>query len=100
MFQCMPPAYLSLRCLAGECGTVLQGGAQKCPLPCEVHKQCGDCRKAPRCGWCAFGGLNGLGVCMEGTRSGPRGQCEINNVSYEDRALAGMLTCVTCICLI
>ena len=87
--QCIPPAYLSLHCLGGECGTILQGDAGKCPQPCSVHKKCGDCRKSPGCGWCAFGGLNGLGVCMSGTRSGPHGKCELNNVSYEDRSLAG-----------
>ena len=89
IFQCIPPAYLSLQCLGGECGTILEGGAEKCPLPCSIHKKCGDCRKSPGCGWCAFGGLNGLGVCMAGTRSGPRGQCQLGNVSYEDGPLAG-----------
>ena len=69
--QCMPPAYLSLHCLGGECGTILQGASHKCPVPCKTHTKCADCRRAQGCGWCAFGGANGHGVCMQGTRSGP-----------------------------
>ena len=64
--QCMPPAYLPLHCSNGECGRVLSGEPEMCPLPCSIHDQCVHCLATPGCGWCALGGQNGLGVCMEG----------------------------------
>ncbi|XP_067662212.1 multiple epidermal growth factor-like domains protein 8 [Haliotis asinina] len=78
--ECMPPAYRPLRCSFGECGFVIQQRknktlqpAARCPLPCSNHTKCAECITAPGCGWCAFGGQNGLGVCMKGGRAGPSG---------------------------
>lgn len=84
IFQCIAPAYLSLHCLGGTCGTVLQGlkrSGEKCPASCSMHKKCADCRRAQGCGWCAYGGENGQGACMSGTMSGPsnEGMCEQMN---------------------
>ncbi|KAK3088685.1 hypothetical protein FSP39_022382 [Pinctada imbricata] len=75
--QCLPPAYLPIRCSGGECGTLLQYDPEykeeKCPIPCTQHFICAECVKAPGCGWCAFGGQNGEGACMQGGIEGPKG---------------------------
>ena len=90
-FQCMSPAYLPLHCSNGECGPILTGQASQCPLPCSIHEQCASCLATPQCGWCAFGGLNGLGICMEGGLTGPKqGLCSAENVTYGDQPLPGM----------
>ena len=49
------------------------------------------CLETPGCGWCAFGaagGIDGLGVCMEGGLAGPLGGvCSALNVSLGNEAL-------------
>ena len=78
----MPPAYLELHCSNGECGHVLSGQADQCPENCSIHTQCSKCLSTPGCGWCAFGGLNGKGICMEGGLTGPKdGFCSASNVT-------------------
>lgn len=81
VFQCLPPAFLPLRCSNGECETLLSGPADQCPSDCSVHSQCSHCLATPGCGWCAFGGLNGIGLCMEGGLRGPSegGSCALNS---------------------
>ncbi|XP_052789212.1 multiple epidermal growth factor-like domains protein 8 [Mya arenaria] len=85
--ECMPPAYLSLHCLGGVCGTILQGPRDKCPLPCSTYTKCADCRQAQGCGWCADGSENGRGVCLQGTLSGPFNQqmCKKKNNAYPEK---------------
>jgi len=75
----MPLACVS----AGHCGLMIAAtdaiesrpdGSRQCPLQsCVHHVQCSKCLQSPRCGWCALGGLNGHGVCMEGGYTGPIG---------------------------
>ncbi|KAL8608233.1 hypothetical protein ACOMHN_016688 [Nucella lapillus] len=75
--ECMPPAYLPLRCSFGECGYILADtSAHRCPVPCRMKQQCAHCISTPGCGWCAQEGKNGEGLCMPGGRSGPTsGSC-------------------------
>lgn len=40
-------------------------------LNCKDIQTCDQCQKNPRCGWCDDGSGTGLGVCMEGSASGP-----------------------------
>ncbi|XP_055897034.1 multiple epidermal growth factor-like domains protein 8 [Biomphalaria glabrata] len=81
--QCMPPAYLPLRCSLGECHFVRSGRGATCPISCETFDKCADCIASPGCGWCAFGGMNGQGVCMPGGIKGPSksGICSDGNFS-------------------
>lgn len=83
----MPPAYLSLHCVGGTCGTLLQGTKDKCPAPCSNFTKCADCRRAQGCGWCANGGQNGKGLCMPGTRSGPKEKemCEQKSLAFPEK---------------
>ncbi|XP_076454870.1 multiple epidermal growth factor-like domains protein 8 [Babylonia areolata] len=70
--ECMPPAYLPLRCSFGECGYMLgDSSAYRCPVPCRMKQQCAHCISTPGCGWCAQVGKNGEGVCMGGGLAGP-----------------------------
>ena len=88
--QCMPPAYLPLRCMNGECGHILMGHADQCPQNCSIHQQCATCLSTPGCGWCSLGGLNGQGVCMEGGLTGPtHGVCTAQNISLTYEPLPG-----------
>lgn len=79
----MPPAYLPLRCSLGECHFVRSGRGATCPISCETFDKCADCIASPGCGWCAFGGMNGQGVCMPGGIKGPSksGICSDGNFS-------------------
>nr|KAG5710511.1 hypothetical protein BaRGS_013157 [Batillaria attramentaria] len=88
--ECMPPAYLPLRCSFGECGYVRSGGnADTCPESCHQKKQCAHCITSPGCGWCAYGGMNGYGVCMSGGFKGPtRGSCSQGNVKGDTAYVA------------
>ncbi|KAH9496424.1 Multiple epidermal growth factor-like domains protein 8, partial [Bulinus truncatus] len=81
--QCMPPAYVPLRCSLGECQFVRSRKESTCPIPCDTFTKCADCIASPGCGWCAFGGMNGLGVCMPGGIMGPAkgGVCSDGNFS-------------------
>jgi len=93
--QCLWWAYVPLACVsAGRCGLMVaaadvaaqqqSGDIERCPLvPCLHHIQCTACLQSARCGWCALGGLNGRGVCMEGGYAGPVievGQCTDDTV--------------------
>ncbi|XP_011762843.2 multiple epidermal growth factor-like domains protein 8 isoform X1 [Macaca nemestrina] len=69
--QCLSPSYLPLRCMAGGCGRLLRG-PESCSLGCAQATQCASCLRRPHCGWCAWGGQDGGGRCMEGGLSGPR----------------------------
>ena len=83
ILQCMSPTYLPLHCSNGECGHILTGHSDQCPKNCSINEQCASCLSTPSSGWCAYGGLNGLGVCMEGGLTGPRqGMCSAVNVTY------------------
>ena len=80
--QCLSWMSVPLTCVSGGCGLLVTESI--CPLvPCLSHSQCSSCLQSPRCGWCALGGLNGLGVCMEGGYAGPVqtvGLCTDNSV--------------------
>lgn len=69
--QCLSPSYLPLRCMAGGCGRLLRG-PESCSLGCAQATQCALCLRRPHCGWCAWGGQDGGGRCLEGGLSGPR----------------------------
>lgn len=69
--QCLSPSYLPLRCMAGGCGRLLRG-PENCSLGCAQATQCALCLRRPHCGWCAWGGQDGGGRCLEGGLSGPR----------------------------
>ena len=87
----MPPSYLPLRCGNGECQHVISGTPDQCPTECSLHTQCAQCLATPKCGWCAFGGLNGRGVCMEGgLTKAHHGQCNAQNVTLGNQPLPGM----------
>lgn len=79
----MPPVYLHLRCTLGECYYMRVDNPGSCPPRCEAHKTCAACIISPKCGWCAFGGMNGKGVCMAGAITGPTegGVCSEGNFS-------------------
>uniref|UniRef100_A0A2I3HUT4 Multiple epidermal growth factor-like domains protein 8 n=1 Tax=Nomascus leucogenys TaxID=61853 RepID=A0A2I3HUT4_NOMLE len=62
--QCLSPSYLPLRCMAGGCGRLLRG-PESCSLGCAQATQCALCLRRPHCGWCAWGGQDGGGRCME-----------------------------------
>jgi len=84
--------YLPLGCLAGECGLVITDSSLQCPVSCATHTQCSTCVQSPRCGWCALGRLNGVGVCMEGGYAGPvpaAGLCTDSNVVVTNETLSG-----------
>lgn len=96
MLQCMPPAYLPLRCPNGECGHILQGQASSCPSRCSLKTQCHSCLTVPGCGWCSLKGVNGFGICMKGGFMGPlEGLCTAKNISYYDEPLPGMLSSIS-----
>ena len=80
--QCLPPAYLPLRCSLGECGYIHSGRqADTCPVECHMKKQCAHCITTPGCGWCALGQMNGQGLCMRGGLVGPTGgSCREGNI--------------------
>ena len=89
-FQCLTPAYLPLRCASGSCGHIQSGEPSLCPEPCSHHDQCASCLATPGCGWCALGGMNGLGVCMEGGLMAPlHGACTMGNITMATEALSG-----------
>ncbi|XP_041369444.1 multiple epidermal growth factor-like domains protein 8 [Gigantopelta aegis] len=84
--ECMPPAYLPLRCSFGECGYLIDQrvtiGVEACPRPCYVYTKCSQCIMKQGCGWCALGGQNGKGVCMAGRPAGPSaGMCSEVNIT-------------------
>ena len=93
----MSPGYLPLYCSRGECGHIVSGSrggssSSQCPSRCSIHEQCSVCLGSPGCGWCAFGGLNGRGVCMEGGMLGPKyGLCNAENVTLGREPMPGML---------
>ena len=90
LFQCLPLTSVQLLCSSGQCRHILSGSADRCPLRCSIHDQCFTCLATPGCGWCAFSGLNGRGVCMKGGLRGPiKGVCSVSGVSLEDEALSG-----------
>lgn len=57
--------------MAGGCGRLLRG-PESCSLGCAQATQCALCLRRPHCGWCAWGGQDGGGRCLEGGLSGPR----------------------------
>jgi len=70
--QCMSWTYVPLGCVSAVCGLMATQRSHQCPLvSCLSHSQCSSCLQSARCGWCSVGGLNGLGVCMEGGYAGP-----------------------------
>lgn len=71
--QCFDKALIKLYCVGGECGVILEGKPHKCPVPCSQYQICAECIKAPWCGWCAFAGYIGEGICMQGGRDNPTG---------------------------
>lgn len=87
--ECMPPAYHHLHCAGGECGLIIQSTRTKCPRPCGEYSWCSDCLQAPGCGWCAFLGLNGKGVCMKGGVNSPiGGRCDAQTVKPDEGELS------------
>lgn len=79
----MSPILLPVLCPAGRCGLLVTGSSSaSCPAPCSAITQCSECLQTPRCGWCAFGTLNGRGVCLEGGLAGP-----VSAVCGPDRVL-------------
>ncbi|KAL5012356.1 hypothetical protein ScPMuIL_010907 [Solemya velum] len=98
--ECVPPAYIPIHCSGGECGFMISGAPssfcsgndcdylkrqqveKKCPHPCWEHKTCATCIKTQGCGWCAFSGFNGVGVCISGGLKDPTGGfCSWDNVT-------------------
>ncbi|XP_062620474.1 multiple epidermal growth factor-like domains protein 8 isoform X1 [Saccostrea cucullata] len=84
--QCFDEALLPLRCVGGECGIILQKEPQKCPVPCSRFQICAECIQAPWCGWCAFAGYVGEGICMKGGTLNPtgKGSCLENNIKHSE----------------
>lgn len=70
-FQCMSPSFVPLRCEAGQCGRLLSGG-DSCSPKCSQLTQCSQCIARPQCGWCATGGGNGAGRCLQGGVDGEK----------------------------
>jgi multipile epidermal growth factor-like domains protein 8 len=76
--------------MAGECGLVTSGSHLQCPSPCRLNTQCSKCLTKPMCGWCALGGLNGRGLCMEGGPGGPvAGICSDTSIQLYNESLPG-----------
>lgn len=70
--ECISASYQSMYCAGGVCGLVLQtDDRQYCPEPCKSFTQCSTCLTHVHCGWCAVPGLNGQGVCTEGSNDRP-----------------------------
>uniref|UniRef100_M3ZXA9 Multiple EGF-like-domains 8 n=1 Tax=Xiphophorus maculatus TaxID=8083 RepID=M3ZXA9_XIPMA len=74
--QCMSPSFVPLRCEAGQCGRLLSGG-DSCSPKCSQLTQCSQCIARPQCGWCASGGGNGAGRCLQGG-----GVCPVRNSTW------------------
>lgn len=76
--ECFSQSYLRVYCAGGVCGLVLyQNEKQYCPEPCESFTQCSTCLKHFHCGWCDVPGLNGQGVCTDGSNDRPlAGTCD------------------------
>lgn len=86
----MTPAYQPLQCSNGICGTILSEKSSSCAVDCSSITMCSKCVENPTCGWCALGGLNGIGVCMAGGLHGPKyGLCSAVNVTLGDKPLPG-----------
>ncbi|XP_033100156.1 multiple epidermal growth factor-like domains protein 8 [Anneissia japonica] len=80
--ECLSPTYMLLRCASGDCGAIISKSPDLCPVPCHINTVCIDCITSPGCGWCAVGGENGVGVCMEGGLFSPTGGvCQGNTIS-------------------
>uniref|UniRef100_K1QU64 Multiple epidermal growth factor-like domains 8 n=1 Tax=Magallana gigas TaxID=29159 RepID=K1QU64_MAGGI len=84
--QCFDKALIKLYCVGGECGVILEGKPHKCPVPCSQYQICAECIKAPWCGWCAFAGYIGEGICMQGGRDNPTGvgSCLENDIKQSE----------------
>lgn len=84
--QCFDKALIKLYCVGGECGVILAGKPHKCPIPCSQYQICAECIKAPWCGWCAFAGYIGEGICMQGGRDNPTGvgSCLENDIKQSE----------------
>ncbi|XP_035828225.1 multiple epidermal growth factor-like domains protein 8 [Aplysia californica] len=79
-FQSVPPEQCPARCVSyTTCHSCLmapgsEGGSKECLWSVTLQE--------PGCGWCAFGGMNGQGVCMSGGIAGPfDGMCSDGNFS-------------------
>lgn len=84
--QCFDEALLPLHCMGGECGILLQRKPYKCPVRCSQFQICAECIKAPWCGWCAFAGYIGEGICMKGGLNNPTGvgSCMENDIRQSE----------------
>lgn len=68
LHKCISPAYQPLYCVGGICGLMLAAEDHKeCPESCESYGQCSKCLQNAHCGWCSANGLDGEGVCIEGS---------------------------------
>ncbi|EDO43458.1 predicted protein, partial [Nematostella vectensis] len=70
--KCYPPSYLPLLGVSGGAGRILRGSSQSCLPSCLPSNQCSKCLKSHHCAWCSEQGSNGIGVCMEGSLTGPQ----------------------------
>lgn len=79
--QCMSPEHKNLCCSTGNCGLLIDSFENHCPKPCHEFSRCSECLMTPQCGWCAYGGQNGLGLCIPGGIKGPTvGKCEVGDI--------------------
>ena len=65
--KCVGSQLLDLACLGGQCGRIIRNSANSCPPnSCGNIAYCHNCLERPDCGWLAYEGQNGLGLCVEG----------------------------------